>query len=255
MKHFFLLTLTFFISCTLTAQNILVLKSGEKLKGKVEKFQKDTLTFKFMGNKMLFKSSEISSIYFDEKGISEEHPNSLKQNVVQQKQEGKIAGVVTYFFNDNYGDKPDVGAEILIINSSEVPNFHLSTVDSFGHAYAYKILYNSYAKRGESVPKYIADEVVSYGVDGKDGFDDLDNRTLNELYKIKFEKIIYCTKLIVDGNGTFSSNLPVGKYYVYITSNNRKGDSQTEIMGKIYCKEVVVKTGEISNVNAKFDLY
>ena len=143
MKQLLLFSLVFFISCELAAQNVLVLKSGEKMKGKVEKFLKDTLTFKFKGNKMLFKSSEISSSYFDEKDIPEEQPNSLSQNI-EQKQEGKITGVVTYFFNDNYGDKPDVGAKILIINSSEVPNFHLSTVDSFRDASTYKALYNSY---------------------------------------------------------------------------------------------------------------
>ena len=93
------------------------------------------------------------------------------------------------------------------------------------------------------------------GVDGKDGFDDLDNRTFKELDKIRIENIIYCTKLAVDGNGTFSANVPAGKYYVFITSNNRKGDSQTEIMGKVYCAEVIVKSAETSNLNAKFDLY
>lgn len=33
------------------------------------------------------------------------------------KPDGKLSGVVTYYFNENYGDKPDVGAKIYIVNT------------------------------------------------------------------------------------------------------------------------------------------
>lgn len=252
MKHLLLISLTA-LTCHSHGQNVLFLKSGEKLNGKVEKFAKDTLTFTFKGNKMQFKSSEIISVYFDEKKIpSEEVPK--KTEVVEVKQEGKITGVVTFYFNRNYGDKPDVGAEILIINSTNVPDFHLETVDSFRYASSYKSLYNSYASRG-AVPSDITANVKAYGVDTEQGYDAFDKRVGNELNKIRFTNIIYCTKVVVDGNGTYSASLPPGNYYVYITSNNRKGNSMTEIMGKIYCKEVTVKSGGTSNVNANFDQY
>ncbi len=57
----------------LFGQNTLVLKSGETMKGKVERFRSDTLTFNFKGNKIQFKSSEIVAIYFTEKDIGKEH--------------------------------------------------------------------------------------------------------------------------------------------------------------------------------------
>lgn len=234
-------------------QHTLVLKSGETMKGKVERFRNDSLTFNFKGNKIQFKSSEIVAVYFSEKDITKEQP-TIPAPVITPKPEGKISGVVTYYFNDNYGDKPDVGAQVLIINSLNVPNFNYATVDSFRYANTYKILYSSYAKRGK-VPDDIKENVQKYGVETQEGFDALDNRAGDELNKIRFNNIIYCTKVSVDGNGTFSANVEPGKYYVYITSNNRKGRNMTEVMGKVNCKEVVVKSGETSNVNAKFDLY
>ena len=84
------------------------------------------------------------------------------------------------------------------------------------------------------------------GVETQEGFDALDNRAGDELNKIRFNNIIYCTKVSVDGNGVFSANVEPGKYYVYITSNNRKSRNMTEVMRKVNCKEVIVKSGETS---------
>ena len=223
------------------------------MNGKVERFRNDTLTFKFKGNKIQFKSTEIEAVYFSEKEIIKEKPTS-STSINIPKQEGKISGVVTYFFNKNYGDKPDVGSQVLIINSTNIPNFQFKTVDSFLYAKTYRSLYSSYASRGK-VPDDIKEHVKKYGVETKDGFDAFDNRTREELNKIKFKNIYYCSKVTVDGNGTFSANIEPGKYYVYITSNNRTGDSMTEIMGKVYCEEVIVKPNETTTVKAKFDTY
>ena len=253
MKRFSLFLIAFIISYSLLGQNLLILKSGEKIKGKIDRFRNDTLTFNFKGNKMIFKSSEILSLYFDEKDFPKEETSSITQI---SEQEGKITGVVTYFFNDNYGDKPDIGAKVLIIEISKVNDFNFLTVDSFHYANSYRNLYNSYALNGKSkIPDNIINGVKSYGVDTKEGFDALDNRVQEELNKIRFTNIFYCKKLVVDGNGVFSANVPAGNYYVYVTSNNRKGHSMTEIMGKIICKKVIVNSKETSNLNAKFDLY
>lgn len=252
MKYFLIFLFTTSFTATLFGQNVLILKSGEKLNGKVERFRNDTLTFNFKGNKMQFKSSEIASIYFDEKEIPKEQPTTL---VAVQEPEGKIAGVVTYYFNDNYGDKPDVGAKVLIINSLKVPDFHFATVDNFLKAKTYKLLYDSYVTMGQTPNNSIKENVKAYGVETAEGFDALDKRAVNELDKIRFDNIFYCTKVVADGNGTFSVNVAPGKYYVYITSNNRRGKNITEILGKVNCKEIEVKSGQTSNLNAKFDLY
>ncbi len=36
------------------------------MNGKVDRFKNDTLVFIYKGNKLQFKSSEISSVYFDD---------------------------------------------------------------------------------------------------------------------------------------------------------------------------------------------
>ena len=251
MKHFLILLFTTSFIATIFGQNVLILKSGEKLNGKVERFRNDTLTFNFKGNKMQFKSSEIVSIYFDEKEI----PKEQSTTVTSRETEGKIAGVITYYFNDNYGDKPDVGAKVLIINSLKVPDFHFATVDSFLNANTYKLLYDSYIGMGQTPDNSLKENLKAYGVESQEGFDALDKRAENELDKIKFENIIYCKKVVADGIGTFSVNVAPGKYYVYITSNNRSGQNTTEILGKVNCQEIEVKSGETSNIHAKFDLY
>ncbi|MEO5990932.1 MAG: hypothetical protein ABIP68_04795 [Ferruginibacter sp.] len=253
MKYVLIFIIIIGLNSRAIGQNTLILKSGETMKGKIERFSNDTLTFNFKGNRMKLKSSEILAVYFIEKDITNEK-STTSATLSAPKLEGKISGVITYFFNDNIGDKPDVGSEILIINSAKVPNFNFSTVDSFRYAKTYKTLYFSYAKRGK-VPDDIREKVQKYGVETEEGFDALDNRARDELVKIRFENITYCTKVVVDGNGTFSANLESGKYYVYITSNNRKGKNMTEVMGKVYCQEVVVRSGETTNVNTKFDLY
>lgn len=255
MRLFSFLFLAVTVGHTLFGQNVVILKSGEKLNGKVERYNKDTLTFSFKGNKMQFKSSEIVSIYFDEKAIDKEKPNPTTI-VSEQKGPGSITGVVTYYYNSTYGDKPDIGAEILIIDVNDAKDFKYLTVDSFTYSSTYKALYDSYAKEGKpKIPDNISKEVKRYGVNTNEGFDALDKRAKNELDKIQFKNIIYCTKLTVDGNGNFSANVPAGSYYVYIKSNNRKRNSLTEVMGKVSCQKITVRSDETSNVNVKFDIY
>ena len=36
--------------------------------------------------------------------------------------QSEISGTVTYYFNDNYGDKPDVGAKVFLVDSISFNN-------------------------------------------------------------------------------------------------------------------------------------
>jgi hypothetical protein len=49
------------------------------------------------------------------------------------QQSGTISGVITYFFNDNFGDRPDVGAKVYVFKEKVVPPgvFEYSTLDTF----------------------------------------------------------------------------------------------------------------------------
>jgi hypothetical protein len=50
------------------AQHTLVLKSGEKMNGEVQSLKDGNISFLFKGNVMNMKVSEISAIYFEDKG-------------------------------------------------------------------------------------------------------------------------------------------------------------------------------------------
>jgi hypothetical protein len=228
MKLVLLFVVTVIFSNLVYGQNIVLLKSGDKMNGKVDGFKNDTLIFIYKGNKIQFKSSEISAVYFDETQLPINNLNYLVKPT-GQNQNGKISGVITYFFNDNLGYKPDVGAEVLVISSAKISNFNYSIIDSFLNP-------------------------EMYSITNKTVLSELDKGAWDEIAKIKYENIAYCQKLIVDGNGNFSSDFPEGTYYVLVTSANRHGYGMSDALGKYGCKKLIVKPGETTYFNKKFDV-
>jgi len=118
--HFLFITLSYLGF----SQNVLLLKNGDKLNGKLEAYSNDTLQFIFQGNNMKFKASEIASVYFDISFLPNKYIENEAIIVKKQSQFGKVFGVITYYFNDNFGDKPDTGAEIYFADSINVPVEH-----------------------------------------------------------------------------------------------------------------------------------
>ena len=201
---------------------------------------------------MLFKSKDISTLHFDETAqIKVEINDSLKQ-VVEKIKEGQISGVITYFFNDNYGDKPDIGAQVFIIDTLQIKNFNVNTVDSFYYGKTYRSLYEFYNAKGKKrkMPDNILEQVKKYGVESKEQYESLDYRTAKELMKIKNSNAL---KLVVDGNGKITSAIRPGIYYVLIISNNRKNISVTEISGKYKLEILKIKSEETNNFSTNFD--
>lgn len=37
-----------------------------------------------------------------------------------KKEPGKVSGVITYYFNENFGNKPDVGSKIYFLSANDV---------------------------------------------------------------------------------------------------------------------------------------
>ena len=54
------------LSLSLLAQHTVVLKSGERMNGKVESLKDDVISFEFKGNVMKLNVAEVSSITFSE---------------------------------------------------------------------------------------------------------------------------------------------------------------------------------------------
>jgi hypothetical protein len=221
------------------------------MNGKLTGFVNDSVIYTIRGNALRFKTSEIISIYFEESLASSFLDKSINSSSGVAESLGSISGVVTYFFNDNYGDKPDVGSEVYIVDVESVPDFSKATVDSFYYASFYRNIYLDYKSRGR-VPENIMTEVHKYNAIDKDAFNALDKQATTNLLKIEFSRD--AIKTIVDGSGNYSAKLKPGSYFVYIQSNNREEFTMTERMGKIYCARVTVKAGADSNVSCNFDL-
>ena len=67
MKILFLTVFSCFIFLSgLTAQHTVILKSGEKMSGKVQSLSNGIISFEFKGNAMKLKVEEVSSIVFSE---------------------------------------------------------------------------------------------------------------------------------------------------------------------------------------------
>jgi len=191
-----------------------------------------------------------------------------------------ISGVVTYFFNDYQGNKPDLGAKVYIIDSLTNPAFDFSVVDTFIKARTYRSIYMTYLeifsgwdalqkqcegkkeyqskyekakaeveKSKKDVDHYYA-EIVKYGVETDEKFTALDKRVFSLLMKINEDNSILRT---VDGGGNYSVNVKPGTYYIYIVSKNRTNLSMCEISGKIYCKRVIIKENQTKDISYNFD--
>ena len=218
-KTILLFALTLILSNLGFSQNILFLKNGDKMNGKLDGYKNDTIIFELQGNKLKFKTSDIISIYFDEKLAPHDIGNN--PNEMKPTQEGKIFGVVTYFFNDNYGDKPDVGAMVCIVDSAKFPEFNLATVDTFQHANFYKNIYLDYKSMGNGkVPNDVTELVKKYNIEDKTAFDSLDHRASKNIFRLIYTKDVM--KTVVNGSGSYSIKVKPGTYYVCIKSNNRK---------------------------------
>jgi hypothetical protein len=194
-----------------------------------------------------------------------------------------INGVVTYYFNEYQGNKPDLGANVYVINKLENTDFQYKLIDSFITAKTYKIIYDNrltaYSNYNEMLnqikgkkklkdtyeeyQKYAAkakqdvDDAYSklreLGIETSAKFDTLDSRAASAL--IQAQHIGNPLKTVVDGIGNYSFKLKPGDFYILIVSNGRRGQNITEVMGKIYVSQVNLKENETKNVSYNFDLY
>ena len=209
------MTLTFPTICL--SQNILFLKNGDKLNGKLEGYKNDSIIFKFQGNRLKLKTNEIISIFFDDKAVPQ-NQNKVTNTAESKPITGNITGVVTYYFNENYGDKPDIGAEVYAADSTQIPDFSYATVDSFYHGNFYRNIWLQYKELKILVPEDILKQVKKWNVEDKVIFDSLDRKATINFLKIKNGKDNY--KTVVDGSGKYIITVKPGTYYIIIKSNN-----------------------------------
>lgn len=142
-------------------------------------------------------------------------------------QKGKIHGVVTYFFNDFQGDKPDLGAHVFAVDSVKCP---------------------SYSK--EIAFQY--DLAMISGPKTDTAFKGLDLRSARNNNEIKNSAFV--NSATVDGSGNYALDLPPGTYYVFIQSKGRTSSTMTEIMGKISLRTIRVDADQSIDFSHYFTL-
>lgn len=164
-----------------------------------------------------------------------------------------LKGVITYFFNEYQGDKPDVGAHIWVIDSADAKDFNIKTADSFYYANFYLEIKASYVGMGVAVPADVLKRISDYGADAGDNFNSLDRRNAMQVFSLEYNSKV--RKATVDGSGSYSFSLPPGDYFVYIKSNGRQGQTVSEISGKMRIMEVRLAPTEDADASWKFDLH
>lgn len=141
-------------------------------------------------------------------------------------QKGKIKGVITYFFNDYQGSKPDLGAEVYVVDSSKCSKYDSEISFQF--------------------------ELASIKDDKSDEFKALD--TKNALNNKEITGNEDANKATVDAAGNYAFDLPPATYYVLVKSKGRTGLSVTEIMGKVYIIKIRLKPDQIKDISYNFPL-
>ena len=142
----------------------------------------------------------------------------------------KLKGVVTYYFNSNYGFKPDVGAEVLIRKTNKSDETRL-IIHNFYIATNYrKVVSNS--KITNIKDEYSENKLIELGADTDEGYKKICSLATQHVFKYKLidkEAI----KLSVNGNGTFETELEPGYYEVIVISKNRTSLNSVEVLGKV----------------------
>lgn len=157
-------------------------------------------------------------------------------------QQGVLTGVVTYFFNRNYGDKPDVGSEVFIVPEKYEEKWHdamsfLSEVLSRANAELSKALGLDYPDR--TMPR--------------SDFEKLQLRLAEFIDLLRDDKIPEVRKVIADGAGTFSVTLSPGQYCLIGRSAHRNSYSnKVELLAQIDVKIAEVKASQSTSVKLRF---
>ncbi len=251
MKKILLVSISLIFFQIAKSQQIMVLKNGNKMNGKIEKVNGDTISFKFQGNRLKIASVEIKAIYFDESSIQDEQ---IKEKTAGGEN-GKLTGVITYFFNDNYGDKPDVGAIVYILDSISAVNFvtkdsvktpiNVNLIENYLYGAFYLKISKSY---GKDVPANVSEQIRGYGVETEEKYTQLGDSALTYYSRFRFK----ADKVTVDGNGSYSKSIKPGTYYVLIQSKHRESLNSIEVVGNIYLKTIHITSGEEFNLSHNF---
>lgn len=155
---------------------------------------------------------------------------------------GKISGLVTYSDNDASENRADAGSKIYAINQADVQPTNL---------YYFTTYINNFQSIKSDYLLATNDQVDPYKIKkAKDLLDDMS--MVAGKYIKEFTQLPAIVKSAADGKGKFALSLPPGKYYLLFISGHVKSNNQVEQNGDVDAKEVVVKPGSETIINAGF---
>ncbi len=208
-------------------------------------------------------------------------------------QEYKLKGVVTYYFNQYQGNKPDLGAKVYLIPKDSVDSSYYETVKDVIEYNRIQNMLLLYPELTEKEVKYYEkykaqkEEIESKKQESKKVFKYANakkyveqfesrisnrNNLLKDLkkvtskYDVDFDEISKSSvemniKLImnskykdfVDATGSFEVEANEGVYYVLIQSKNRKRTNDLEVLGCQYWTQINLNKNE--SITHNFHLY
>lgn len=223
------------------SQNQIKLKSGENIDGTVKSLSNGILTVAIKNNNLTFKQSDVEAIYFD-KAQQHEQTKSASLN-----QKAKLKGVITYFFNKNYGDKPDVGAKIYL-KKTDTLDKKRSAIYNYQRANVCRSLIKMNTNV-ESCKKTLAE----IGANTDKEFEELNSKVIKEFMEMDYDESV--KKVTADGNGNYSVSIAPGLYEVIFVSKGRNDLTLAEINGKISSNIIEVIAGDEITKDKRFDIY
>jgi len=151
---------------------------------------------------------------------------------------GMVSGVVTYYFNENYGEKPDVGAIVFIL--PEVYRDDALKVDKYLRYLRGNLRYEINLERksmsSSDFPKLV--------------------KAVNKfMLDLKVGDVKGMTKVVADGDGSFTATLSPGKYYFVAKSAHRTRGTNAddvEILGRLDFNEAEVVADETVDIKFHF---
>lgn len=193
----------------------------------------------------------------------------------------KIKGVVTYVSDKALGIKPDIGTNIIVVDTASVKDFDYKLWQNYHYGKEFRKIYeidkklfdnytNLYENSkssgvNEDVEKYknelekatinmneTINQLEKYESETDEKFNAMDKKLSTSLFPFIIGKDKFI-KTTVDGNGTYSVNVKSGVYYVFIKSKNKTDITVTDISGVVNIKKITIKNKD-KDVSTNFDV-
>jgi len=176
------------------------------------------------------------------------------KNSTAEKTKGEVKGMVTYFFNDNYGYKPDIGSEVIIhkVNKDSLHDV-INEFQDVKSAIRLKKFYEKTGHKGKYYDDIVTSVLKKHNINEDKDYNEFCKNVISHVLLSEYSNGVI--KLSVDGNGVFESELEDGFYEIIVKSKNRSSLNTAEGLNKVLNKIIEVKNGDTVNVKFEFDKY